>query len=96
MRRKLILAIRGTQSVLSSPNWSAQMADADRNRAIPVSAEDFEELCAALADLIVQVSAEPEGRMSGLSDQGTRLNWYMQLMPVRDRARAILAKVRQP
>ena len=68
----------------------------ERNRAIPVSAEDFEELCAALADLIVQVSAEPEGRMSGLSDQGTRLNWYMQLMPVRDRARAILAKVRQP
>ena len=63
---------------------------------VRVNRSDFEELCGALADLIVQVSADPEGRMSGLSDQGTRLNWYQQLMPIRERARAILSKVKRP
>lgn len=52
------------------------------------------ELVALLKDVQRLLSPEPIGVLSGMSDTATRLDWYSEMTPVRDRIDAKLAELK--
>ena len=59
-----------------------------------VRADLIEYLYEALEALVTHVSAEPDGSMSGMANQKKRMQWYLDLAPIRENARAILAEIK--
>ena len=58
-----------------------------------VAGLDVARLVEVLRKLLHHVTAQPEGNLHGMATLETRLQWYEQLSPLREEARAALAGV---